>query len=488
MRQAITEATPALWKNARHSFPGALRAEPVYVFLLKVLLLAMVSALFSACSGKLGSREIRSGLQTGNLAVIRETAATQLEEARDMDSALNLGRMLQLEGDWRGAITAYDRALEMLEEYESRAVHNIRSMSGTAGLFTLDVGARGYFGAGYERSLLHTFNALNYLMLGDAQGAAVELRKMEFRQELWLKETEERRLKAAENAAENGEAGQAPDTLPEGFSLREALKAPDVQNLLNAYQDAFSYALSAIVNQLAENALYAEVSRRRAVHLDARAGHLFAEDSPDSDKGRGGGADKLEEVIVITVSGLAPALAVETRRMFVPTVGPLRIELPSYHPPLQYPFGPEILADGRSLETVPLLEVTPLAYRTLADEMPYELAAAISRAVIRAPWAHIIDSLDKSNKQNGRYDPTIDAVIELLGGLLLGSWSDGPRNWETLPSRGFLTRARLPEGTEISVHMGDAHRKLTLPPCSKAVIILVSYLSHSTMRLDYAAL
>ena len=229
-------------------------------------LLAVSLLWFAGCAGRVATKDIHTDVSSGRIEQLREKMQKNRNTyASDLVVALNLARVHQLEGEWAKSTAAYDQALDILEKYEARAVISARNVAGDVGSFLLARGANGYFGTGYERSLLHTFNALNYAMLGDFNGAAVEMRKMSRRQEAWLQESSrhiEKGLKEYERVLQS-------------YSLRKALESPEVRAMANGYQDAFSYALGGIFNRLADNPEFAEVSVKRALALAPENAALF---------------------------------------------------------------------------------------------------------------------------------------------------------------------------------------------------------------------
>ena len=237
--------------------------------LLACILLAGFSC---GCASRVPTDEIRASLASGDVQGLGKRLEETHEEYNEMVTALNLARVYQLDGRWADSIRAFSAALDILEEYEARAVINLHALASGAGTLFFSRGAESYFGVGYERSLLHTFNALNYLMLDDITGAAAEIRRMEQRQAFWLEESQARIEKILEEAENSYDS---PEELPQGYSLREIMSDEAVRGLVNNYQDAFSYALGAVLLRLAGDAQAAGVHMRRAMALDDKAALFF---------------------------------------------------------------------------------------------------------------------------------------------------------------------------------------------------------------------
>jgi hypothetical protein len=98
--------------------------------------------------------------------------------------------MYQIQKEYQKSIVAFNKAEMILDEYENRAQISLRNIGAGIGSTLFSKGAETYYAKGYERTLMHTLNGINYAMLGNFEGATVEMRKMEKRQEFWLAESE----------------------------------------------------------------------------------------------------------------------------------------------------------------------------------------------------------------------------------------------------------------------------------------------------------
>lgn len=455
--------------------------------------------IFSGCASRIPTQEIHTSFSSGCISDLREAMEESHASLGEFATALNLARLLQIEGRWADSIQRYEEALAMLEAYESRAVVNVREIMATAGTILLSRGAKTYYGTGYERSLLHTLNALNYVMLGDFAGAAVEMRRMDKRQEYWLQESQlrlEEGLKAA---------GGDSMELPAQYSMRELLQDEAVRSLVNNYQEPFSYALEAILLRLAGDGQASAVSARRAAALDGRAADLFrAAWLPDvSGKKKRRKKTKVEkeaeaelpalptapsdmtEVTVIATGGLAPSLQVEQVRIRMPHIGYLLLDLPSYTRALPGSMPEVSVSSGDSLVFQSLLHTDRLAYRTLQDEIGFEMGSAASRAAVRAGISAAVYAGARSNDEAQDYAELAGALATLLLDLWTTSMSDAARNWEMLPNNGYIAMGQVPAGSTVIAGMGKRRQSLTLPKNIRGVIIMLTCFAGSRMRMDY---
>ncbi|MCM1512864.1 MAG: hypothetical protein NC112_07125 [Oxalobacter formigenes] len=465
--------------------------------MFRAIAFLFVCLLFSGCASRIPTQEIHASFSSGRISDLREAMEESHASLGEFATALNLARLLQVEGRWADSIRRYDEALAMLEEYESRAIVNAREIMATAGTILLSRGAKTYYGTGYERSLLHTLNSLNYVMLGDFTGAAVEMRRMDKRQEFWLQESQSRieeKLKAA---------GEEKVELPVQYSMRELLKDESVRSLVNSYQEPFSYALGAILFRLAGDDQAALVSARRAAALDEQAAGLFRGawlpdvsgkrkrlKKTDERENTGlprlpAGPSNMTEVTVVSTGGLAPSLQAEQVRILMPHIGYVLLDLPSYARALPGAMPEASVLTGDSLVFYPLLHTDRLAYRTLQDEIGFEMGSAISRAAVRAGISAAVYAGAHSSEDTRDYAELAGALTTLLLDLWTTAMSDAVRNWEMLPNEGYIAMGQVPAGSTIVAGAGRERQSLTLPKDIRGVIIMLTCFTGSRMRMDY---
>lgn len=496
-------------RRHRHFLPQSARLFPA------LCLCALLAVFASGCSSRVPTATIRADLASDNLAMLEQELVETHEDYGEFVTACNLARVYQLSGRWRDSIAAFDEAITLLEDYESRAEINIRALLAGAGTILFSRGAGEYYGVGYERSLLHTFNALNYLMLGDFSGAAVEMRRMDKRQEMWLEESQARIDKYLESEKRLDD----PDSLPTGYSMRDLLRDHDVRTLVNNYQDPFSYALGAILYRLAGDAQSAEVSMRRAVALHDTASQLFtsawqrqrpvrprAANAPalgvpplpepvvfpleeeKAPKRKNVKEPDTLEVTVLAFTGLVPALRVENVRMWFPAIGYILVDLPSYARPV---FGtkPQVSfsAPGANGEMAlyPLLKTDVLAYRTLWDEVSMEITFAVSRALTRAGISATTYAVARSNEETRDYASLIAMFTTILMDVFSSSMAESVRNWETLPNTGYIAMHSVPRGGTVTVSVGGDRISVDLPHDARGVIIMATELSNSNLKVNH---
>jgi uncharacterized protein len=439
----------------------------------------------------LNSEALRSGLSQHQFDQTLTTLSEDTSDHNEYWYWLNLARLQQANGEFNNSINSFQKSFDILDEYENRAKVSLRNVGSFLGSAVLSKGSESYYGKGYERTLMHTLNALNYAMLGNFESAAVEMRRMEQRQEFWLAETEEKIKEAAEKKAEAEKSGNDLSSMPKGYSMASMLEDESVRNLANSYQDPFSYTLNSIIASIAfphEN--LGEISLKRAKSLNPDVSKVFATPhssgtpkSKSAPKGKTGQpvTEKQSnmDVTVVVLTGEAPALKIEKVRFpLFNGANYSSLDLPAFNPPINDVSLVTISTQKLRLQPPRLLRTNLMAYKTLKDEFVGELSKAVVRATTKAVVA----------KQ-------ASDSFGLLGGLVTSltmdagsSWADsGYRNWEMLPNSGYLSKFEAIKGDMITITMNDRQESFALPRDKKGVLVLVSYVTDDNVRMDYVA-
>ncbi len=411
---------------------------------------------------------------------------------------LDLARLQQANGEFNTSIESFEKAFAILDEYENRAKASIRNIGSFIGSALFSKGAETYYGKGYERTLMHTLNALNYTMLGNFEGAAVEMRRMEQRQEFWLRENEEKIKEAAEEKEKAAKEGTDPNTLPEGYSMASMLQDEEVRTLANSYQDPFSYTLSSIISKILNphDTGDAEVSLKRAEALNPNVKNVFVTPPPvkstpvvavkPTKKGKKQSpalpkspVNNNISVTVVVLAGQAPSVKIEKIRFpILQGANYTSLDLPSLNPPLNDISLVTVKTSALSMQPPRLLKLNTMAYKTLKDELPGDFAKAVVRATAKAVIA-------KQTEDNFGFFAGLIASIAMDAGSSIAD--SGYRNWEVAPNSGYLTKFEAKKGETLNISLNDRQESFTLPQDKQGVVVLVSYLTHDNVRIDHVA-
>lgn len=435
-------------------------------YLKRICVIAFI-AFLTGCTPAVNTQQLDVGVaQKESFSKVMSEMEKDEGSQGEMWYWLNLARMYQIQKEYQKSITAFDKAEAILDEYENRAEISLRNIGAGIGSTLFSKGAETYYGKGYERTLMHSLNSINYAMLGNFEGATVEMRKMEKRQEFWLKESESKILEAQNKKSE---LRGNPDTqsMPNGYSMAKLLEDNEVKNMVNNYQDAFSYSLSSIVSKLSNDTDYSEISKKRAIALSSNAEFLFNEPKKE---------DGTVDVNIIVLSGQAPAQTIEKLRVPFPYTGYVVLDLPSLTSPKKDVADIFISTSNTQLIVTRLLKTDKMAYKTLKDEFPME----ITKSLVRATSKGVVS---KQAYDNGG----------ILGGLASSIIMDATstlmeksyRNWEMLPNSGFLSKVSVKRGEKILINIGGREESVLIPENTKnGSLILVSYLTNNNIGID----
>ncbi len=445
--------------------------------LLKIIFLFTFLSFHSLQATVLSSQQLRSGLSKNDFITTLSYLSTHKSDEDQLWYWLDLARLQQANGEFRASILSFEKAYAILDDFENRATISIRNVGSFLGSSFLSKGSQTYYGKGYERTLMHTLNALNYAMLGDLEGSAVELRRMELRQEFWLQESEEKIKDASDEKIKAREQGSDISSIPSGYSMGVLLEDADVRAMANNYQDPFSYTLSSIIHDISGLSPLlgnsSEISLKRSIALNPESEKVFVKlpySLPSKEK---------MKITVIVLSGLAPSLKVEKIRFPIfQGASYTSIDLPSYSIPINDIYPPSISTSQLSIQPPRLLKSDLMAYKTLKDELPAELAKSIVRATTKGVVAK------QANDHFGDMGGLIASLLMDIG----SSYSDsGFRNWEMLPNSGYLAQLEAKKGETVTITLNNHQESIMLPSNKKGVIILVSYLTQNNIRIDHVS-
>lgn len=174
--------------------------------LLVVLSVALLVA--SGCSTySEQSRDIRQAWQAGdgmlaatNVTVKAEKSAGSKDE---LIWRLEQGTILSAVGNIQAGLTAFDRAETLVDQYEQEA--NLKVGSEGLSLFSNQANLP-YRGRAYDKIMMNTYKALNYMLLLQPDDARVELNRSLQRQRDAVAENS-RKIEKAEEAAEQAKSG-----------------------------------------------------------------------------------------------------------------------------------------------------------------------------------------------------------------------------------------------------------------------------------------
>ncbi len=426
----------------------------------------------------LTTNQLRSNLSLNNFQTTLASLSSDKSNEGQFWYWLNLARLQQANGDFSTSIQSFDTAYAILDEYENRATVSLRNIGAFIGSSLMSKGSETYYGKGYERTLMHTLNALNYMMLNDFEGAAVEMRRMEQRQEFWLKESEAKLKEASEEKEKARRQGNDTSRIPTSYSLASMLEDEEVRNLVNNYQDPFSYTLSSIImdisGQGAASGEFGEVSLKRAITLNPDVSKVFVKlpNSPLLKKNK-------MDVTLIVLAGEAPALKIEKIRFpLFNGANYTSVDLTSYASPINDITTLTVTTDQLKLQPPRLLKTDIMAYKTLKDELPGELAKSVVRATTKAI------ATKQASDHFGNLGGLVASLLFDVGSTYADS---GFRNWEMMPNSGYIAKFEAINNSTVTLKLNNAQESFILPSNKKGTIVLINYLTPDNIRINHVS-
>jgi hypothetical protein len=375
------------------------------------------------------------------------------------DQLLNLYELASfyhLGGDPLRSMQLFNTADAVARGYEGRALVSAQAVGRGAGAVLLNDSVTQYEGFCYEKIMSRTLNAMNFLLLGDLEGARVEVRKAEEYQRL----ERERRQGEVQRAA-------GPEPGAESASLdNPAVAGPyarmlsQVRNVRNSFENAFTYYLSsqiylaqgedglddALVEikravQLAPQApavlaAYQEILRRR----DGSAGLVETRDRLRRMAGASG-AGALDgpwpagtgSLVVCYEAGLVPRL--EQVKLSLYAQDKLyNLAFPIYHD-FGAPQAPLVLeAPGQKVATSTVLETRTLAVKALQERMPGILTRGLLGAIAKGAI---------QQEAEEKYGPFAGLVGQVASYVFTAA---DLRSWLSLPAEVQVADCKLQAG------------------------------------------
>lgn len=450
----------------------------------KFFTLTLLAAMLTGCGAL---RSYHQELATPMAALHRGEAALALalleknNQGADKDLLyyLEKGAVARLTGNLAASNESWLQADETIRQWEEAVQGDGTKAAGALGSLLLNDRTRSYEGYDYEKVMLSTELALNHLLNGDLDKARVEIKKTHEREAVIA---ELRAREVADIAAESDRQGVHHSYRELNGYPVAVLDDPQVTQLKNSYQSAFSHYLAGFLYEALGEPGLAAPGYRQAIELrpdtpilEQGLADLESRLSPKKTRDKKGTPPRetgtATDTLFIVESGVTPPRQSFSVHLPVPVghgviLGSFTV--PLIRPGAPLPPGEITLADGPTLPLTTITSIDAMSRRALRDDMPGILLRNVLRLAAKG-------AMQKSlQDRNG--------VLGLVAALAsLATEGADERTWRTLPAEVAIGRAHLPRG----------HHRLTLGPFQKSLhidgqhqVVLLRVIGNTLYRVE----
>lgn len=426
----------------------------------RFLPLILVVALLTGCAGSSvfvpypgTAQTYRQALDTGKPENAVKAIGSKTQSADGMLYLLERGRIQQLEGHADASKKDFEAVITRFQAQDDRATISASALAASGASLYSNDNARPYEGRTYERVFVHQYQALNYLALGDAQGALVEVRRANQVQV----EALARKANAVDDAREQAERKGMNTGDYERFFSDMDLAAGRVKS---SFQNAATFYLSGLIYEATGQFNDAYIDYRKALEITPGNTYLQKDVVRTGLKSGMDDAKKLAQQLKLPATPPAPTqdpaqnpaqgeLVIYLEEGLVPAKQPVSIPIftgrtsnyvsfPVYKT-VPAPQPVTLTIDGTAQQSALLTDTRALAVRTLKDEAWDLVAHSFLRLVAKQDLQR--NALRNSQKSD-------EALVLGIATLLFTVVTDQAdlRSWLTLPGSAQVLRLSLAAG------------------------------------------
>lgn len=363
---------------------------------------------------------------------------------------LERGRINQLKGDAEESRKDFELAIRTEAAADDKAKISVTDTAAQGASLLTNDNAIPYRAAAYERVMMHHYQAINYLMKNDVEGAGVEIRRAALEQRDALERHNKAIAKAEKQAREKK---YDPSQHNAQINRRFAAMYAAAGGVKNSFQNAYTFYLSGLIYELIGQPNDAYIDYKNALEIFPD-NSVLQDDVLRLSRNLGfreeyeifSGKFKREpeplkagegELIVMYEEGYVPV----KDHIGVPmnTIGNIHVvDFPVYRD-LSQSRGELTLSTqgGVFAKTSVICDFRALAVKDLEEKMP----AIIIRQVLR-----LIAKNTMRKTADDHLGPA-GAIAAILFGVV--TEQADRRSWLTLPRNAQILRVRLPKGEQI---------------------------------------
>jgi hypothetical protein len=295
--------------------------------------------------------------------------------------------------------------------------------------------------SGYEQTMLHTYLALNYLFLGELEGALVEVRRANLVQENALRENQQDLNKSRLNFDKK--------SLDQVYPSMSAM----IGDIKNGFQNAYTFYLSALLYEAALQDNDAYIDYKRALEIDPNNYYLQQDVLRLATQ-----LGMKDDLALFTakygsyqVSNIANSgeLVMLLENGVISPKQEISIDLPIFNDVNQPQFFSFALpVYNGPLKSYPAITINLAEKIYTSQQLQEQMPSLVTRQALRLIAK---EKLRNTMRQKGGYVGNILAVL-----YNVASEQADTRSWLTLPDEVQILRLSLPPGKQtIKINLGD---------------------------------
>jgi len=396
-------------------------------------------------------KPVKAAVRQGNFV-----AAQNLLGERDQSnntyvlSLLERGRLQFLAADFPASQKTFAQAYVQVEEQRNKAKIQISKGIEKLGAVVSNDNATSYEVPYYEQSMLHSYQALNYLFQYDLSGALVEIRRANLVQETALKVYKDEIYKAQ---SELNNSGMSTDSLQGGYPSMDSA----IGKVKNGFQNAFTFYLSGILYEASGELNDAYIDYKRAIEIYPENNYLqqdvlrlatklamqddlvsfeqrFGKYQTRDSKGQGQVVVLVERDMVNSKQDVGLNLPVGRSNYGLKFFS---FSLPVYDGTLPLHNKLTFNSAGDTYQSHEIVRIQSLAAKDLKDQLPSLLTRQVVRVVAKEQMRQ------KLSREAGDVGNILASIYNIA------SEKADTRSWSTLPDQVDIVRMNVPVGKQI---------------------------------------
>ena len=414
-------------------------------------------------------------------------ASMARRSARGRDAViwhLEEGAALRAAGQFRESNAALAAAEGRIDEYERRAKI---SVSDEALALVSNQATLPYEGRIYDKVMLNSYRALNYLQLADVRAARVEFNRVLRRQEDAIA-TKRRRLDREQRAiASAKQSGHRAAPMIDSKQVQSKLTATyaflDKYKAQGSYKNPYALFLRGLffATQATGNADL-ETARHAYTEAGANTSNRYLSRELQRIEDRFAGKPLAPLVHVIFETGRAPRRIEERIDLPLILVGEgnvpyVGLAFPVLHPQYNYVSALNVQTGGKTEQTQLLADMDAIIGKEFADELPIVIAKTILSSAAKAIAAYSVNRA--AQKQ--------DNDLQFLTAILTSAYQAAvnradTRTWTTLPKQIQYCSIELPSNRTVKLSGGGINSEIKLQS-GNTILLYVKSISPSAPLL-----